>query len=106
LGYLGKGSNDFFRRLVESGKYMDPVMESLVNLKINDNFINSINEMDCLMELFKCFRLLVDNKFDKSVLVGINLGQSVIRVIDKLLDLSVSDYKNSAYLCSVMRESI
>lgn len=85
---------------------MEQLMESLINLKLNDNLINSINELDCLMELFRFFRLLVDSAFDKSVLVSLNLGQSVVRVLDKLLDLSASDYKNSAYLCTVMREGI
>jgi hypothetical protein len=106
LGYLSRGCNQFFRRLVEGsgGKHLEILMESFLNLKINENLINSINELDCLMELFRFFRLLVENGFDKSVLVTVNLGANVVRVLDKLLDLSESDYRNSAYLCTVMRE--
>lgn len=77
---------------------MEPIQESLLNLKINDNLVNKFFDMCTLMELFKFLRLLVDNKFDKSLFVSQNLSWSIGRVVEKLFDLEIQDYKNSGYL--------
>ena len=83
---------------------MGPILETILNIHINNDLINSLPDMDSLREVLRFLRLLLKNDFDKNVFVVSNAPQAIMKVLVRILDIRAADYRNSSYLCIILRE--
>lgn len=56
--------------------------------------------------IFSFLKTLLSNKFDKSNFIGYNVCSSMVKLVQRLSEVDVVDYKNSTYLCIVFREAL
>jgi hypothetical protein len=105
MALLGANNGDVFER-VSGEKVMGPVQETLLNLRINNDLINHLPDMDTLLEVVRFLKALLDNDFDKNVFVVSNAPTTVIKVLSRLLEIRASDYQQSSFLSTILRETL
>ncbi len=87
-------------------KIMSLIQETMLNIKITNDLINNLPHMDTLRAVLSFFKSLLLNKFDKSLFLNANAPSTILKVISRLIELKLEDYKNSSYLCIIFKEAM
>ncbi|EAS03305.2 hypothetical protein TTHERM_00537400 (macronuclear) [Tetrahymena thermophila SB210] len=101
---LAKYNQTFFLKF-SSQNQMNYVVETLLNAKINQDFINNLHEQITLKNTLQFIERFLNNQFDKTRLVDANIPSTSFKIFQRLTSLSQEDFESSGLICLLLKQT-
>ncbi|KAL4491936.1 hypothetical protein ABPG72_008357 [Tetrahymena utriculariae] len=100
---LAKYNQTFFLKFSGQNQ-MNYVIETLLNVKINQDFINNLHEQITLKNTLQFIEKFLNNQFDKTRLVDANIPSTSLKIFQRLTSLSQEDFESSGLICLLLKQ--